>query len=69
VECAKKVHVLATRIALTYAQAGEIDSAIEWLEKGYTNREPLMVYLNNDFQWDPLRSDPRFQKLINRMNF
>jgi serine/threonine protein kinase len=67
--CAKRVHVLAARIALTYTQAGEIDSAIEWLEKAYTNREPLMVYLNNDFQWDPLRSDPRFQKLVERMNF
>ncbi len=68
-ECAKKVHVLASRVALIYAHAEEIDSAIEWLEKAYTNREPLMVYLNNDFQWDPLRSDPRFQKIISRLNF
>ena len=68
-ECAKKVHVLASRIALIYAHAEEIDSAIEWLEKAYTSREPLMVYLNNDFQWDPLRSDPRFQKIISRLNF
>jgi Tfp pilus assembly protein PilF len=68
-ECARKVHVLATRIALIYAQAGEIDPAIKWLEKAYKNREPLMVYLNNDFQWDPLRSNPHFQELISRMNF
>ncbi len=67
--CAKKVHVLATRIALTYVHANDADHALEWLEKAYTNREPLMVYLNNDIQWDPLRNDSRFQNLVSRMNF
>lgn len=68
-ECAKRGHVLATRIALVYAHAKEIDRALEWLEKAYTDRETLLVYLGVDIQWDPLRDDPRFQELVSRMNF
>ncbi|MCK4931729.1 MAG: protein kinase [Candidatus Aminicenantes bacterium] len=68
-ECSKKIHVLATRIALVYAHAKEIDRALEWLEKAYKEHEPLMVYLGVDIQWDPLRDDPRFQELLSRMNF
>jgi TolB-like protein/lipopolysaccharide biosynthesis regulator YciM len=68
-ESAKQVYVLATRIALVYAHAKEIDRTLEWLEKAYKEREPLMVYLGVDIQWDPIREDPRFQELLGRMNF
>jgi len=68
-ERSKNTHVLSTRIALLYAHAGEKDGAIEWLEKAYKTRETLLVYLNVDLQWDPLRDDRRFQDLLGRMNF
>lgn len=62
-------YVPAIRIALLYAHAGEKDRALEWLEKAYEEREPFMVYLGVDLQWDSLRDDPRFQDLLRRMNF
>lgn len=67
-ELSKQTYILAIRIALLYAHAGEKDRALEWLENAYKERETLLVYLNVDLQWDPIRDDPRFQDLLRRMN-
>ena len=54
-------------IALRYLDAGDKDRAIDWLEKAYENRNPNMPYIGKPL-YDPLRSDPRFQALLRRMN-
>jgi hypothetical protein len=41
--------------------------AFQWLEKGYSERSDLMVYLNVDPRFDGIRSDPRFQDLLHRV--
>jgi TolB-like protein len=56
-------------VARAYAQLGEKDKAFEWLEKMYGQRYIGMVFLKVHPKWDPLRSDPRFQDLLRRMNF
>jgi len=56
-------------VARAYAQLGEKDKAFEWLEKMYGQRYHGIVTLRVDPKWDPLRSDPRFQDLLRRMNF
>jgi len=38
-------------------------------EKAYQNRDHYMVYCKVWPHFDPLRSDPRFQDLLRRMNF
>ena len=48
---------------------GNHDQAISWLQKAAEEHDGLMVYLNTFFFYDPLRSDPRFQALLRRMNF
>jgi serine/threonine protein kinase/tetratricopeptide (TPR) repeat protein len=55
-------------VATAYAALGEKDEAFKWLEKAYEGRIGYMVYLRLDFRLDPLRSDPRFQDLLRRMN-
>ncbi|MBZ5561642.1 MAG: winged helix-turn-helix domain-containing protein [Acidobacteriia bacterium] len=65
----KRTYVSATGIAVHYADAGEKDRAMEWLEKAYAERKPDMVHLGVAPDWDPVRSDPRFQALLRRMNF
>jgi len=56
-------------IALIYAGLGEKDQAFEWLEEAYEAHDTGMCFLKVDPPLDPLRSDPRFQDLLRRMNF
>jgi tetratricopeptide (TPR) repeat protein len=45
------------------------DEAIFWLEKGYRERSVLMVSLKYYWIWAPIREDPRFIEIYDRMNF
>ena len=56
-------------VAFIHAGLGEKDQAFEWLEKAYEVRDKGMSSLKVDPTLDPLRSDPRFQDLLRRMNF
>jgi eukaryotic-like serine/threonine-protein kinase len=56
-------------LAGAYATMGDKDAALDYLEKAYENREWQVVFLKVGPAWDPLRSDPRFQDLMRRMNF
>ena len=55
-------------IAGTYLALGERELAIQWLESALRDRGPDMSWLPADPRWDPLRSDPRFQDVLYRMN-
>jgi TolB-like protein/Tfp pilus assembly protein PilF len=57
----------AMAIAGRYFRAGDYYLAIEWFEKAYDDHEPNLPYLGRPF-WDPLRSFPRFQDLLRKMN-
>jgi tetratricopeptide (TPR) repeat protein len=61
-------YVQPTQIARLYAQAGDKDHALEWLEKAYEERLIAMVHLGVDLDWSPLRGEPRFQDLMRRVN-
>jgi TolB-like protein len=54
-------------IAKRYLDAGDYDRTIEWLEKGYEDRDPTLLGITGPL-YDPLRSNPRFQDLLRRMN-
>jgi serine/threonine-protein kinase len=59
--------VRAITIAGTYFDAGDMDLALHWFEKAFEAHEPNLPYLGRPY-WDPLRSDPRFQELLRKMN-
>ena len=65
----KLTYVPPTLVAESYAYAGEKDRALDWFEKAYQERDSQLVYINVAPDLDPLRSDPRFQSLLRRMNF
>jgi TolB-like protein/DNA-binding winged helix-turn-helix (wHTH) protein len=65
----RKTYVLPCDVAMLYVWAGEKAQALEWLKKGFEVRDPNMPYINVDPTYDRLRSDPRFQDLLRRMNF
>jgi hypothetical protein len=54
-------------VAQQYLYAGDYERTIDWLERSYEARIPNLLYLGRP-HWDPLRSDPRFQDLLRRMN-
>jgi TolB-like protein len=65
---ARKTYVNSFQVASLYATAGENDQAFEWLEKSWEERSPHMPYVDAYIELEPLRSDPRFQDLLRRMN-
>jgi tetratricopeptide (TPR) repeat protein len=65
----KTEYVSPYEIAVIYAGLGDKDRAFEWLEKAYEERASLLVYFRMDPRIWGLRSDPRHQELLRRMNF
>jgi serine/threonine-protein kinase len=54
-------------VAAAFAQAGDRDRAIEWLERGYAAHEPTMLHVPATIAFEPLRDDARFQALLRRI--
>jgi TolB-like protein/DNA-binding winged helix-turn-helix (wHTH) protein/Tfp pilus assembly protein PilF len=63
----KRHYVSAFDMAVVFAGIGDSDNAFQWLEKAYANRESQMAFLNVTRCLDPVRSDPRFAKLLHKM--
>jgi TolB-like protein/DNA-binding winged helix-turn-helix (wHTH) protein/Tfp pilus assembly protein PilF len=66
-KAAERRYVSAYDWATRYAALGEDERALEWLERAYTNRDPMMAVLNTDPACDHLRSQPRFVDLLRRI--
>jgi TolB-like protein/DNA-binding winged helix-turn-helix (wHTH) protein/cytochrome c-type biogenesis protein CcmH/NrfG len=56
-------------IATLYAASGEQEKALDLLERGYVQHDSKLLELKVDPRLDSLRSSPRFQHLLRRMNF
>ena len=56
-------------LAMIYAEMGEIDTAFEWLEKAYQDHEVEMYWLKVEPPFEPLRSDPRWQEMLEKVGF
>ena len=56
-------------IAFVYDGLGDNNSAMKCLERSYAERSPQSGFLGVDIWTDRLRTDPRFQELVRRMNY
>ena len=54
-------------VAVVYTGLGDRERAFDSLERAYQDRHPGMILLKYDPRFDPLRGDPRFTKLIRRI--
>lgn len=68
VELSKQRYVPPYGVALIYTGLGQKNQAFQWLEKAYEDRDHWLVDLKSHPMLDSLRSDPRFQVLLKRMN-
>ena len=64
---AKHPYVSAYLIATTYAGLGDKDQAFASLEKAYEARSWYLTHLKLDPKLDSLRSDPRFEQLVQKI--
>ena len=66
-ERSKRRYVSPTIIAFIYAGLRDKDEAFAWLEKAYSGRDFILVFLKVDPTFDSLRSDARFAELMRRV--
>jgi TolB-like protein/Tfp pilus assembly protein PilF len=65
---AQRGEVPAFLIALVYVRLGDKNEAIEWLQRSYQNKEyDLITTINVNPLLDPLRGDPRFEALAEKV--
>jgi hypothetical protein len=52
-----------------YLGAGDKEQALTWLERAYAEKDPWLFWLKVYPTYDPLRSEPRFQAVLRKLNF
>jgi len=63
-----KRYISPFSVALLYAQMGEKNQALAWLEKTYEERNYRLLFIKVDARLDSLRSEPRFLDLVRRID-
>lgn len=56
-------------LAILYNGLNEPAEAVTWLERGFQERDPKMVFLKVDPRWNNLRGEHRYKGLLTRMRF
>jgi DNA-binding winged helix-turn-helix (wHTH) protein/Tfp pilus assembly protein PilF len=67
-ELAKRTYVPPFTIGLIYSALGQNTQAFEWFEKAYAAQNEWLTWWKVSPLVDSLRSDPRFQDLLIRLN-
>jgi tetratricopeptide (TPR) repeat protein len=65
----KTRYVMNYWVAVLYAALGDKDAAFAELEKAYEAHDWFLQRIKVDPFMDPLRDDPRFNALVQRLNF
>lgn len=63
----RHVYVPPYFISVMYAAIGDKKRAMEWLERGYSERDLYLAWIKVDPALDPLRSEAKFRELSTRM--
>jgi TolB-like protein/Flp pilus assembly protein TadD len=68
-EMSSREYVSSYDLALLYLALGDRDQAFVQLSRAYDDYSSHLPFLNVDTRLDEVRTDPRFQALVDRMNF
>jgi tetratricopeptide (TPR) repeat protein len=66
-EIAKENYVTPGGWAMLYIGLDDKDKAFEWVARACDNHDTVVCYLAVGPTYDPLRSDPRFQAMLQRI--
>jgi TolB-like protein/DNA-binding winged helix-turn-helix (wHTH) protein len=62
-------YVFPTVFVDAYLGLGDKEQALTWLERAYVEKDPWLFWLKVWPTYDPLRSEPRFQAVMRKLNF
>jgi tetratricopeptide (TPR) repeat protein len=68
VEQINQKYVSPALIAAIYSALDEGDLAFQWLEKAYELRDLYLPFLKVSIKFDNIRSDPRFEMMLKKIN-
>jgi Tfp pilus assembly protein PilF len=61
-------YVSESLVAAIYSALNETDLAFQWLEKAYESHDVFLAFLKIDPQFDNIRSDPRLEMMLKKIN-
>jgi TolB-like protein/Tfp pilus assembly protein PilF len=64
-----ETYLPSTSFGVIYANLGDNNAAFQWMRKAIEEHDYEADWIAVNPIYDPLRSDPRFQELLRRMNF
>src|SRR6266540_6036449 len=67
-ELSKQRYVSPANRAAVYLGLGQKEKALDWLEKAYEDRDPILWWIDGDQLYDSVRNEPRFQALVQKMD-
>jgi TolB-like protein len=67
-EAAASRYVPPSTFALGRVGLGEWDEALHWFDKAIDERDPIVMPIKTYSFLDPIRDDPRFHRLLEKMN-
>ncbi|UCE41505.1 MAG: protein kinase [Candidatus Aminicenantes bacterium] len=63
----QKTYIPPLSVAIVYAELGELDTAFEWVEKAYEERDTFVASFKTWPEFEKLRSDPRSNVLLKKI--
>ena len=60
-------YVSPVALAMVHIGLGNLQEALDWAERAYEERRGWVVYVNVNPMFDPLRQEPRFAALVQKM--
>ena len=67
-DLSKQRYVSPANRASVYLGFGENEKALDWLEKAYEDRDPILWWINGDQLYDSVRGVPRFEALVQKVD-
>jgi TolB-like protein/KaiC/GvpD/RAD55 family RecA-like ATPase len=63
----KETFTTATEIAGLHFFLGDVNKGFEWLEQAYSNRDRFLLFIQWNWFFDGVRTDPRYLDLLKRL--
>ena len=54
-------------IALIHLGLGDLENLFHWLDRAFDERDGSLVLIASTVEFDPVRGEPRFKALLERM--